>query len=87
MTYEVRLSRKAEAYLRRLDATSRQRIIHRLQQIAIEPLGPHTKPLKDQLGRRSARVGGWRIIFAVNEQEQTVNVSAIGPSGDIYRGL
>jgi mRNA interferase RelE/StbE len=87
MTYEIRLSRRAESYLRRLDARTRQRIISRLQQIANDPFGPHTKPLKDTLGRRSARIGGWRIIFAVSEQEQAVNVSTIGPRGEVYREL
>jgi mRNA interferase RelE/StbE len=87
MMYEIRLSRRAESYLRRLDARTRQRIISRLQQIADEPFGPHTKPLKNLFGRRSARVGGWRIIFDVNEQEQAVNVSSIGPRGEVYRDL
>lgn len=87
MSYEVRLSRRAESYLRRLDTPSRERIIRRLRQIGDDPFGPHSKPLKDQASRRSARVGGHRVIFGVDEQERAVAVSVIGPRGDVYRNL
>jgi mRNA-degrading endonuclease RelE of RelBE toxin-antitoxin system len=73
--------------VRRLDARTRRRIISRLQQIAEDPFGPHTKSLKNLAGRRSARIGGWRIIFDVSEREQAVNVSTIGPRGEVYREL
>ena len=87
MTYEVRLSRRAAIYVGRLGRTDQARIIRRLQQIADDPFGPHTKPLRDPEGRRTARVGGWRIIFAVKQEERVVNVSLIGPRGEVYRGL
>ena len=86
MSYEVRLARRAAEYLRRLDRRTQQRFLQRLDQIASDPYGPHTKPLTDLEGRRAARVGGWRIVFAVNVAERVVEVSDIGPRGDIYRG-
>lgn len=46
MSYEVRLSRDAASYLRRLDPATRERIEQRLLQLTIEPYSPiATKPL------------------------------------------
>jgi mRNA interferase RelE/StbE len=87
VTYEVRIARQAERYLRRLEQQDQQRILRRLAQIAADPRGPYTKPLTNAAGRRSSRVGGWRIIFAVDDGARVVDVSAIGPRGEVYRDL
>lgn len=87
MSYEVRIARQAEAALRRYDRRLQERLLRRLEQIADDPFGPHTKPLTNAAGRRSARVGDYRIIFAVDVDARVVNVSAIGPRGMIYRDL
>jgi len=60
-------------------------MLQRLEQIAADPYGPYTKPLTNAANLRAARVGGWRIVFSVDEEAHAVNVSAIGPRGEIYR--
>ncbi len=87
MSYQVRIARQAAEYLRRLDRTTQARITRRLDQIAADPFGPQTKQLKGAGGRRTARVGDWRIVFRVEPAERVVEVSAIGPRGGVYRGL
>jgi mRNA interferase RelE/StbE len=87
MTYEVRLSRRAATYLRRLDERTRHRIVQRLDQIAGDPYGPHSKALTNVAGLRSARVGDYRIVFGVADDDRIVSVSAIGPRGAVYRDL
>ncbi|MBI4491454.1 MAG: type II toxin-antitoxin system RelE/ParE family toxin [Chloroflexi bacterium] len=84
MSYQVRIARQAERYLQRLPRPIQERMLRRLQQIAEDPYGPHTKPLEGLSGRRAARVGGWRIIFAVDDEARRVDVSDIGPRGDVY---
>jgi mRNA-degrading endonuclease RelE of RelBE toxin-antitoxin system len=59
----------------------------RIDQIAADPHGPHTKPLTNLVGRRAARVGGYRIIFAVDDEARVVNISDIGPRGQVYRRI
>ena len=51
------------------------------------PFGPHTKPLAGPGAHRSARVGALRIVFTVDRDRRFVDVSDIGPRGQIYRGL
>ena len=71
----------------RLDNRSQGRVAERLQDIVHDPYGPATKPLQNAAGRRAARVGGLRIVFEVNQAEQTVDVADIAPRGQVYRRL
>jgi mRNA interferase RelE/StbE len=87
MTFEVRLSRNAENYLRRLGRADQARIVRRLEQIAADPAGPSSKPLRNAGEYRSARVGDWRIILTIDEAAQTIDVADIGPRGQVYRRL
>ncbi len=85
MNYEVRLGRRADAYARRLDPATKQRIAARLDQIAVEPCGQHTKALTNAGGLRAAREGDYRIVFEVDDVARIVSVVAISPRGDAYR--
>ena len=85
MKFDVELSQSAERYLERLPRDVQRRIVARLDEIAEDPFGRHTKPLTGPGGRRGARVGGLRMVFTVDRARQLVEVSEIGPRGDIYR--
>lgn len=87
MSYQVELSRSAATYLRRLDKTAQARIVDRLEEIAQDPYGPYMKPLTNLPGKRASRVGGYRIVFNVDEEAKIVRVSDIGPRGQIYHRL
>lgn len=87
MSYEIRIARQAERYIRRLDRRAQERIMRRLAQLADNPRGPYTKPLTNAAGRWVSRVGDWRIIFTINDQARTVDVSLIGPRGEVYRDV
>ena len=87
MTYELRIARQAADYLARLDSVTRRRLLRRLDQIGADPHGPYTKPLINAQGRRASRVGNYRIVFRVDTSARLVEVSAIGPRGDVYRRL
>lgn len=85
--FEIRLDRKASAYVRRLDPGMQQRIVETLALISADPDGTHSKLLTNAGGRRSARVGDYRIVYSVDHGEQLVNVRTIGPRGRVYRDL
>jgi mRNA-degrading endonuclease RelE of RelBE toxin-antitoxin system len=74
-------------YLERVPGDVQRRVVARLDQVAGDPFGPHTKPLAGPGDRRSARVGALRIVFTVDRDRRVVDVSDIGPRGQIYRGL
>jgi mRNA interferase RelE/StbE len=85
VSYRIELSRQAARYLRRLNRSDQERMAHRIDQIAADPYGPHTKPLTNLSGRRAARVGAYRLVFAVDEAARLVAISDIGPRGQTYR--
>ena len=87
MRFDVRLSRSADRYLDRLPREVQRRIVARLDQVAEDPFGPHTKPLAGPGDRRAARVGALRIVFTVDRDQHLVDVSDVGPRGQIYRRL
>ena len=86
MSYQVNLSHDACGYLRRLDSRSQRRVIRRLEELAESPRG-HSKPMTGPGQLRTTRVGTWRIIFTVNDDEEVILVRDIGPRGQIYRDL
>ena len=85
MSYRIELSREAARYLRHLSRSDQERMARRIAQIATDPYGPYTKPLTNLAGCRAARVGGYRIIFTVDDKAQVVHISDIGPRGQVYR--
>jgi mRNA interferase RelE/StbE len=82
---EIKLERDTAKYLEGMDQTTKKRIKEKLQELSLAPFNIRTsKPLK-QSTKRSARVGAYRILFAV--EGDILLVAAIGPRGQIYRSL
>jgi mRNA interferase RelE/StbE len=81
LRYEVRLSHRAPKDLDRLNRETQQRMVKRLEQIGEAPQDPRfSSMLTNQGGLRRSRVGGWRIIFAVDEQGRTVEARSTNGS-------
>ncbi len=87
MSYRLTFSRRAAAYLERLDLATQQRMRTALTVLAENRYGGNTKKLKGPAGQRSLRVGGWRVIYFISQDEKHVFVDAIGPRGQVYRDL
>ena len=88
MKYQVRPSRQAEKELERLDHTTLKRIQTRIDELASNPLNPRlSKQLEMDPEKRYSRVGNWRIIFAVNEAEQVLEVAAVQHRSKVYKKI
>ena len=87
MRYQIRLSRRAEGELNRLDRPTQQRMKQRLNQLAENPFDIRlSKELTNQAGIRSSRIGGWRVIFEIPDKD-TVLVLLIERRGQVYHRL
>ena len=77
----------AERALKRLAKTSLPvlvRIDHAVNQLSVDPM--EGKPLHGDLsGKRSLRIGDWRIIYEFDSPSQTVFVYDIAHRRDVYR--
>lgn len=84
---KVRLDPVAAAYLKRLDRVTRDRISSRIDQLGESPFD-HSKPLEGGNGLRSSRVGDYRMILRITDDDEiTVLVLKIAPRGEVYRRL
>jgi mRNA interferase RelE/StbE len=86
--YQVRLSNRAAKDLDRLNRQTQERVVKRLEQIGEAPQDPRfSSVLTGKGGLRKSRVGGWRIIFAMDEEGRTVNVLSIERRGQVYHRI
>ena len=88
MKYQVRLSGRATKDLDRLNRDVLQRMLKRLEQLAEDPhIVRLSSPLTNQGGMRKSRVGGWRIIFVVDEEQHLLDVVTIERRGQVYQRI
>jgi mRNA interferase RelE/StbE len=87
LSFSYRLDRQAERYVLRLDERSRLRIVQALRALCEDPYdNAWSAALHGPLaGLRRARVGQWRIIFQVIDDQLLVLVLSVGPRGDVYK--
>jgi mRNA interferase RelE/StbE len=88
VSYDVRLARPVVRVLDGVDKPTEKRFRKRLKEPGADPDNPRTsKTLVNKGGLRSSRVGSWRILFTVNDNEDAIYVLAIRPRGDTCRDL
>ena len=61
-------------------------IREKLAQVAIDPFAsiPNAKKLQGRAGYR-LRVGDWRVIYEINQDEVVIIVMKIAPRNEVYR--
>lgn len=80
--YRVVIEKQALKYIEKLDRTSAQRIRNAIDLIATDPaIG---KELTNHETARSYRVGQFRILYDVYENELVICIVKVGPRGDVY---
>ena len=84
--FSVALSRDAKRFFKRADATLQRRLDRCFDRLKVEPhSGGNIKPLKGNLaGRYRYRVGDYRVVYQVDDQQQTVHVLKIAHRSEVY---
>ena len=87
MRYRYRFSGKAEGYFARLAKKRQQRVVAQIHRICVDPYDRNISvPLHGRSdGLRRSRVGDLRILFYVDDEVRVVDVTEIGPRGDVYK--
>jgi mRNA interferase RelE/StbE len=90
--WEVRFKRSVAADVRRLDASTRQRVRAAIEErLGADPrAGKRLRGLRERgTGRPlwSLRVGDYRVIYVFSDSEVWVLVVRVGPRGRVYREL
>lgn len=84
--YTLRFSRQAQKFLEKQTADGRRRIQVALLELATDPLAHRqVKRLRGTDGLLRLRVGVFRVVFSIEEEELFILIIAIGNRGEIYR--
>jgi mRNA interferase RelE/StbE len=88
VTYAVRFTQRAEKDIARLDHGTQKRITRRAAELGNAPYDPRVSgPLTQQGRLRKSRIGGWRLIYTVDEEAKVVAIIAIDRRGQVYKRL
>jgi addiction module RelE/StbE family toxin len=81
------LSKKAVKSYESVDEGTRQRFTDCIDEIEHNPFSAcDARPLTGRLqGYWRCIVGGWRVIYQINKETRTVEISVILPRGDVYK--
>jgi mRNA interferase RelE/StbE len=84
---KIEISHAAAKSLDRLDAALRRRLIAAIGRLVDDPRSPaiDAQPLHGQPGVWRLRVGGWRVLYRINDQAGVVTVVVIRSRGDVYK--
>jgi mRNA interferase RelE/StbE len=86
MPYEVFLGRTPEKIYSKLTAKLRKAVNRCLAYLEVNPThGPNVVKLKGQPACFRYQIGGWRILYKVDDSAKTIQVYEIRPRGDVYK--
>ncbi len=84
--YSVRILKPASKELEKLDASTARRIVERINWLSNNFDATRAYPLKGELrGLYKIRVGSYRIIFEVLQNERTIIIHSVGHRREIYK--
>ena len=82
--YRIYLRRSAANELGRIPKRNLQRIVERIRSLEQNPR-PHGCEKLSALERYRVRPGDYRIVYAVDDEEMTVDIIKIGHRSEVYR--
>jgi len=83
--YTIRFSKKAEKSFKKIDPTMKQRVFKKLKNLKLSPrTGPNIKTMQGFSNRYRYRVGDFRVVYEVIDQDVVVWVLEADWRGNIY---
>jgi len=85
MTYTVEISSSAAKSLAKIDKKTRLRLVGAIELLAVDPRPPGVKLLRGgEQGRWRARVGDYRIVYAIEDGRLIVLVLRVAHRREVY---
>jgi mRNA interferase RelE/StbE len=83
--YRITFARSASRELQKLDPPIAQRVLPAIESLVQNPRPSGCVKLAGSTNDWRIRAGDWRIIYTINDQTKTVDISAIRHRSDAYR--
>ncbi len=84
MRYAVQILRRAQKQLGRIGPVDRERIIAAITGLQLDPRPAGCKKLSGRPAWR-IRIGSYRVIYEIHDDQLLVLVVALGDRGDVYK--
>lgn len=85
MQYEITYAHSALKSLRKLDRGTARRILHAIDALTRDPRPPGCKQLKGGAGEMRIRIGDYRVVYDVTDEEVTILALRVGHRREVYR--
>jgi len=85
--YHVTYAKAAARALRRLDRPVQRRLADAIDDLGDDPRPHGTKALQGADGLLRIRVGDYRVVYAVEDDQLVVLVVTLGHRREVYRGI
>jgi mRNA interferase RelE/StbE len=86
MRYDIVYAKRVEKVLRSLPPKLARRILEKIEEVAEDPYGKHLNVTRLQGSHQfRLRVGDWRIIYELQDQELILFAVDLGARGGIYQ--
>jgi mRNA interferase RelE/StbE len=83
--YEVHLERAAENDLKRLPASTSQRIIPQIKTLAENPRPSGCRKITGSKNDWRIRIGDYRVIYEIDEKANAVRIMRVRHRREVYR--
>jgi len=84
MIWSVMVMPVAEKQLARMSNPDRGRILAAIAALQDGPEGQDIRPMTGRADYR-LRVGKWRVLMDMDEENRTIFINRVGPRGDVYK--
>lgn len=84
MTYRLSILRRAQKELAQFPSSSFERVVAAIRDLAQNPRPPGCLKLSGREGWR-IRVGDYRVVYEIDDEERSVTVLHVGHRRDVYR--
>ncbi|MHB8067415.1 MAG: type II toxin-antitoxin system RelE family toxin [Desulfobaccales bacterium] len=79
---------KAKKAVEKLDKNIVRRIRDRLRELAVDPYNPPiSKDMETEPGKCYSRIGDWRVIYRLDENEKNVDAGIIQHRSKAYKEM
>ncbi|MEX0782479.1 MAG: type II toxin-antitoxin system RelE/ParE family toxin [Dehalococcoidia bacterium] len=85
MIYRVDIAPRAQRQIDRLQPRLRERALHAIHGLAIDPRPPGCRKLTGRDARWRVRVGDYRVVYTIFDDSLLVEIVEVGPRDKVYR--
>ncbi|MBR4195271.1 MAG: type II toxin-antitoxin system RelE/ParE family toxin [Synergistaceae bacterium] len=82
--WTVIIGKPVQRRLSRIPNPDRERLTQAIKDLETKPEQMDIKPLTGR-GEYRLRVGDWRFIMKINEDEKIIRLRSLGSRGDVYK--